>query len=63
MIKTTGKKEDKPKYETPVVVELDKVDKASGADDCATGSSANFCTAGSAAAIACGAGAAAGQPG
>jgi len=29
MAKSTKKKEDKPRYETPVVVRLDKMDKAS----------------------------------
>ena len=55
------KKKDNPKYETPVVVKLDELDKVSGAEGCQTGSGATItCTAGTAAGLACDAGAAAG---
>ena len=54
MTKTTGKKEDQPKYETPVIVELDKVEKASGAgNECLTGSLPLDCVTGSLATVDC----------
>ena len=53
MAKSTEKKEEKPKYETPVVVKLDKVDKASGFEGCISGSSTEVCTAGGVASIGC----------
>ncbi len=44
MSNSKGKKEEKPKYETPVVVRLDKVDKAAGAGPpCTAGSAVEDC--------------------
>ena len=40
MSKSTEKKEEKPNYETPVVVKLDDVAIASGQGSCITGSAA-----------------------
>lgn len=59
MAKSTEKKEDKPRYETPVVVRLDKMDKASGAEGdatCTPGSSADSCTGGGGPVFGCGVG-------
>ncbi|MBI4767439.1 MAG: hypothetical protein HY787_23075 [Deltaproteobacteria bacterium] len=56
MARSTEKKEEKPRYETPVVVQLDKLDKASGADGCSNGSNADPCANGGVAVTACGAG-------
>jgi hypothetical protein len=54
MAKSTEKKEDKPKYETPVVVSLDKVDKASGlGNECLIGSHPLDCVAGGIATVDC----------
>jgi hypothetical protein len=54
MAKATGKKEEKPRYETPVVVRLDKVDKASGfGNECLTGSLPLDCVTGSLATVDC----------
>jgi hypothetical protein len=47
MAQSIEKKGDKPKYETPVVVNLDKVDKAAGlGHECLTGSLPADCVAG-----------------
>ena len=54
MAKSKEKKEEKPKYEIPVVVRLDKVDKAAGAGPpCLAGSSVEDCLAGGNATVAC----------
>lgn len=54
MSKSKEKKEEKPKYETPVVVRLDKVDKAAGAGPpCVAGSAVQDCTAGNNATVTC----------
>jgi len=55
MPKSKGKKEEKPKYEIPVVVRLDKVDKAAGAGPpCLAGSAVQDCLAGGNATVTCG---------
>jgi hypothetical protein len=42
------KKEEKPKYETPVIVRFDQLEKADGAgDSCVTGSAVLTCITGS----------------
>jgi hypothetical protein len=44
---TTDKKEEKPRYETPMILRLDQIDKADGAGNtCITGSAVLNCTAG-----------------
>jgi hypothetical protein len=54
MTKEKEKKEEKPRYETPVVVRLDQVDKASGlGDQCRTGSTPSDCIAGGNASLLC----------
>jgi hypothetical protein len=54
MPKLPEKKKDNPKYETPVVVKLDKVDKASGfGNECLTGSHPLDCLAGGIATVDC----------
>ncbi len=59
MSNSKEKKKDNPKYETPVAVKLNELDKASGAEGCQTGSGATVtCTTGSAAGLACATGAA-----
>jgi hypothetical protein len=56
MARSTEKKEDKPRYETPVVVQLDNLNKASGLDGCTNGSNADPCGNGGVALTACGTG-------
>ena len=54
MAKSTEKKEDNPKYETPVVIKLDEVDKASGAGPpCVAGSAVQDCAVGNNATVTC----------
>lgn len=54
MAQLIEKKGNKPKYETPVVVNLDKVDKAAGlGNECLTGSLPLDCVAGSLATVDC----------
>ena len=54
MTKATEKKE-RPRYETPVVVTLDQLDKANGAGElCVTGSAVLSCTTGANATQSCG---------
>jgi hypothetical protein len=54
MTNSTEKKKEKPRYETPVVVRLDQVDKAAGAGPpCLTGSTVLDCLAGSIATLTC----------
>jgi hypothetical protein len=46
--------EEKPRYETPMVVKLDEMEKASGAEPlCATGSAADACNSGAVATVGC----------
>jgi hypothetical protein len=63
MLKKGGKimakeKNEKPRYETPVVTKLDELEKASGgvASSCSSGSAAGTCTSGAVAGLGCSAG-------